>query len=387
MNITMLVLNPFTNDARVHKEAKSLALHGHKVVVVALWQKDLKKHEEQAGYEIIRLHLRSRPWRGTLVAPLIKYFEFGLKAWQLAGLHPANVYHANDALTLPAAWLAANRNHAKLVYDAHELETGREVSSSRLAEVYKRTWAFPEKAFIRRADAVITVNESIANELERLYRIPRPTVVMNCPEYLPVLRANRLHEELAIPADQKIVLYQGQIAKGRGIECLIQSIQSMPNVSVVALGVGPALEEYRNLVNSNQWERVYLPGKVPLAELPSYSASADLGVVLTEDTCLSYHLSLPNKLFEYIHAGLPVIASNLPEIARVISAYQIGEVVNPDDPMDIARAISRLLYDPVRYSQFRSNAIKAAANFTWEQESKNLLTIYQSIEQEVHKRK
>src|SRR5574341_193184 len=387
MNITLLVLNPFTNDARVHKEAKALASSGHKVTVVALWQKGLNKQEEQAGYKIIRLHLQTRAWRGTLVAPLVKYLEFGLKVWHLSGFHSAHIYHANDAITLPAAWLAARRNKARLVYDAHELETGREVSSSRLAVIYKRTWALPEQFFIRKVDAVITVNESIANELVRLYHIPPPAVVMNCPEYQPAVRSNRLREELGIPAEHKILLYQGQIAKGRGIECLIQSIQSIPDLSVVALGEGSSLEEYRNLVAVRQWNRVYFPGKVSLSELHSYSTSADLGVVLTQDTCLSYHLSLPNKLFEYIHAGLPVIASNLPEIARVVSRHQIGEVVNRDDSVDIARAITRLLNDPVRYSQYRANAIKAAANFTWEQESKNLLAIYQSLEQEIHKRK
>jgi len=234
---------------------------------------------------------------------------------------------------------------------------------------------------------VITVNESIANELVRLYHIPRPTVVMNCPEYVLVLQSNRLREELTIPVEQKIVLYQGQIAEGRGIEHLIQSIQSIPDSSLVILGEGPSLEEYRNLTISRQWERVYFPGKVSLADLPSYTSSADIGVLLTEDTCLSYHLSLPNKLFEYIHAGLPVVASNLPEIARVVSTHQIGEVVNPDDPKDIANAISRLLHDPTRYSQCRSNAIQAVKKFTWEQESKNLLAVYQSLEQDIHKRK
>ena len=387
MNIRLLVLNPFTNDARIHKEAKALASNGHNVTVVALWQKGLNKEEEQAGYKIIRLHLQTRAWRGYLVAPLAKYMEFGLQVWRLAGRHPAHIYHANDAITLPAAWLAARRNQSRLVYDAHELETGREVASSRLSALYKRAWPLPEQLYIKKADAVITVNESIANELVRLYHIPRPTVVRNCPEYLPVSRTNRLREEFAIPADHKIILYQGQIAKGRGIECLIQSIQFLPDVSVVALGVGPSLEEYRNLVTTGQWERVYFPGQVSLTELPSYTASADIGVLLIEDTCLSYHLSLPNKLFEYIHAGLPVVASNLPEIARVVSTFQIGEIVNPDDPPEITMALSRLLHDPIRYSQYMSNAIQAAKKFTWEQESKNLLAIYQSLEQDIHKRK
>ena len=383
MNITLLILNPSTNDARVHKEAKTLAANGHQVIVVALWQEGLRVQEKLAGYEVIRLRLYTRNWRGRLVAPLAKYFEFTARVWQFAGQRPANIYQANDALTLPAGWLSARRNRAKLVYDARELETGRNFSSNRLSAIYRRFWALPEKTFIHQADAVITVNESIADELVRLYRIPRPAVVMNCPEFQPVPRTNRLREEMDIPSTQKILLYQGLITKGRGIERLIQSAQSLDEVSVVALGDGPALEEYRHLVLSGQWKRVYLPGKIPLADLPSYTASADIGALLIEDTCLSYHLSLPNKLFEYIHAGLPVIASNLPEIAHVISTHQVGEVVALDDAQGITRGISRILNDPVRYAQYRSNAAKAASSYTWEQESKNLLAIYRSLEQKI----
>ena len=376
MNITMLVLNNFTNDARVHKEATSLASAGHKVSVVSLWQPGLGQVEYQSNYQVIRLRLLSRTWQNRLLSPPIKYLEFAWRVWQFAGREPAHVYHANDANTLPAAWLAAKRNQARLVYDAHELETGRNFLGSHIASVYRAIWSFPEKIFIRKAQFVITVSRSIANELVRLYNIAMPTLVLNCPETKTVSSSNRLHIELKIPEDHKIILYQGRISMGRGIESFIKAIQNIDNVAGVILGEGPALESFRQRVDSGEFQRIYLPGNVSLMDLPSYTASSDLGIVLIEDTCLSYRLSLPNKLFEYLHAGLPVICSDLPEIAQVVRDYQVGELTDPDDPAAIAGNIDNILSDPIRYAQLKANAAKASEEFNWQNESKKLLMIY-----------
>lgn len=379
MNITLLVLNNFTNDARVHKEASTLAAAGHHVTVVALQEAGLFNQEEQSGYQIVRLRLRTRPWRNRLVAPLVKYLEFVLRLWLFSREFPADVYQANDANTLPAAWLAARRTGAKLVYDAHELETGRNFGDNTFSDVYRRAWAWPEKTFIRKADAVMTVNEAIASELETLYTIPHPAVVMNCPSFQAPAVSNRLRDELGIPPEAKVVLYQGRIAAGRGVDVLFDAVQSLPGMVAVALGDGPLLEKYRQRAKSGQWQGVYLPGKVPLADLPAYTASADLGLVLIQPACRSYELSLPNKLFEYIQAGIPVIGSDLPEIARVIREYGVGEVVKADDPQGLAAAIRQLIGDPDRYARAKANTRRAAQVFNWENEGKKLLALYQQI--------
>jgi glycosyltransferase involved in cell wall biosynthesis len=377
MRVSMLVLNNFTHDARVHKEAKALASVGHKVTVVALWQAGLPEQEMQAGYQVKRLRLRSRPWRGRLIAPLVKYLEFAFRAWRLSEREPAQVYHAHDAATLPAAWIAARRGESYLVYDAHELETGRNFGSSRLAGVYQRVWAWPEIAFIRQADTVLTVGNGIADELIRLYGIHRPWVVMNCPERQPLLsRSTRLRDELALPLNLKVALYLGKMIAGRGLEPFLEAVQRLPGVAAVVLGDGPLLPEFQSRVKSGVWQRVYLPGRVPLADLIEYAASADIGVALIQDICRSYQFALPNKLFEYMQAGIPVVGSNLPEISRIISAYQVGEIVDPNDPEDIASGIRRLIDDRERYARAKANVSRAATTFNWEQESKKLLDIY-----------
>jgi glycosyltransferase involved in cell wall biosynthesis len=190
---------------------------------------------------------------------------------------------------------------------------------------------------------------------------------------------DRLRNELHIPENQKIIIYQGRVTAGRGLESFFATIQQLKNTVGVVLGDGPNLESYRDRLRSCEWQRIYFIGMVPLVDLPSYTASADLGVVLIQDTCLSYRLSLPNKLFEYLHAGLPVICSNLPEMARIVQKYQVGELVNPEDPASIANGIHAILRDPTHYAQMKANALIAAKVFNWQNESKKLLEIYRNL--------
>ena len=379
MNVSMLVLNNFTNDIRVHKEASSLASAGYDVTVVALWQPDLALTEYQNGYKVRRLRLVTRPWKNRQFSPLIKYLEYAWQVWKQAGNESVQIYHAKDASTLPAAWLAARRNHAKIIYDSHELETGRYFSSKKVIGIYRKLWALPERIFIRHADSVITVSPLIAKELTRLYQIPLAHVIYNCPMKSLVPRSDRLRRELNIPENQPILLYQGIVTTGRGIEAFLNAIQLVEKTVGVVLGEGPMLETYRSRVNTGQWKNTFFPGKVSQADLPAYTTSADLGVVLTQDTCLNHQLTLPNKLFEYIHAGLPVICSNLPALSQVVNQYQFGELVDPEDATSIAHGIESILNDPACYSQMKANAIKATDDFNWQNESIKLLKIYKDL--------
>lgn len=379
MNITMLVLNNFTNDARVHKEASTLAMAGHNVTVLALWQSGLAESEYQNSYRVIRLRLRSRSWQNRLLSPPIKYLEFALLVWRLAGRQPAQIYHANDANTLPAAWIAVKRNQAKLVYDAHELETGRDFGGGYVSELYRHIWPWPERLFIHRAHIVITVSPSIQNELSRLYSIPLPQVILNCPEKIQIPVSHRLREELSINENQKILLYQGRVTAGRGIESFCNAVQLVENTSGVVLGDGTALETFRDRVRSGEWQRLYFPGKVPLADLPSYTASADLGIVLTQDTCLNHRFSIPNKLFEYMHAGIPIIGSDLPEIGRIIRETETGEVCDSNDSQAIASIIQRIISNSTYYSLLQKKARKAADYYDWKNEGKKLLDEYAKL--------
>ena len=144
--------------------------------------------------------------------------------------------------------------------------------------------------------------------------------------------------------------------------------------------MGLGLEMFRGRASTGEWQRSFLSWENTLfGELPDYTASADLGVVLTQDNCLNHHYSLPNKLFEYLHAGLPVICSDLPEIARIVQGYQVGELTDPDNPSDIAQSIKSILSDPPRFLQMKINTKKAAEDFNWDKEKRKLITIYQNL--------
>ncbi len=195
----------------MHKEAATLASAGYQVTVVALWQPGLAQIEHKYGYRVIRIHLLSRRWKNHLLSPPIKYIEFAWRVWSLAGCEPIQVFHANDANTLIGAWLAAKRHNAKIIYDVHELETGRNFGNSSISRIYQHLWSFPEKFFIHRVQYVITVNASIANELIRLYNIHSPHVIMNCPDMVLLSPTDRLRNELSIPENQKIIIYQGRV--------------------------------------------------------------------------------------------------------------------------------------------------------------------------------
>jgi glycosyltransferase involved in cell wall biosynthesis len=384
VNIVLLTLNNFTHDTRIHRTATALSQAGNHVTVLALWQQGLAQKESNPnGYYIERIHLASRSWKNRLLGPMVKYLEYSLKVWIRANKVPVDIYHANDANTLPAGWLAAKRNRAGLVYDAHELETGRNWTATRLAGFYKNIHAWPEKMFIHQANAVITVNQSIASRLVELYHISHPAVVMNCPDpRVEIYSApNRLRRELHIPDSLKIILYQGNITRGRGIEPLIEAVQTLAEAALVILGDGALLSALQDRIDKGEIQRVYLPGKVQPAELPSYTAAADLGAVLIEPTCESYRLSLPNKFFEYLHAGLPIIGSNIPELNRLILSEDVGIVVDPNNPSEVKIAIQELLDSPQKLAYYRSRAYMAAQKYTWDNERQVLLDLYASLMQ------
>lgn len=183
MNIVMLVLNDITSDARVHKQAASLAREGYSVTVLGLFDQALPEREEKSGYKILRLKISSFRAQAGALAQIIRYLEFNLHAViSILPLRP-KVCHAHAIQALPACWLAAKLSRCKLIYDSHEYERGQDFSAgSRIPRLMRLLWTWPEKLFIRSADIVLTVSDSIAESLVQVYHIERPFVIRNIPE-------------------------------------------------------------------------------------------------------------------------------------------------------------------------------------------------------------
>ena len=185
-----------------------------------------------------------------------------------------------------------------------------------------------------------------------------------------------------MPAEKSIILYQGNIALNRGLETCVRSLPYLDeDVHLVMVGDGIARDGLIQLTSDlDLADRVHFLGFVPFAELNAYTASADVGLSLIQNTCASYYYTLPNKLMEYIMAGLPVVASDFPAMGQIVREYDVGQVVaDPTSPQEVAAAVRAVLDNPERYRQTHSNALRAAQELNWEQESLKLIEMYRLI--------
>lgn len=311
------------------------------------------------------------------------FLDYYSRSLRLVRKEPADIYHAHDLNTLPAAYWARYLTGGKIVYDSHELYT----ETSSISNFEKLISKISERYLIRRVNKVITVNGSIANELLKRYKVRLPIVIMNCPQIINQKskpRNSLLRQKLELDNEKPIILYQGGYAPNRGLQGLIMSTHYLKKGILVLMGWGKLEQELKDLTKAEGLsERVRFTHPVPQQEVLYYTASATLGVIPYQFVGLNNYYSSPNKLFEYIAGGLPVVGSNFPELKKVIEGYSLGKTFNPDDPEDIAEAINYVLSDKDRYDEMKKNALRAAKIFNWENESKKLLRIYRRLEDEL----
>jgi glycosyltransferase involved in cell wall biosynthesis len=390
--VSMFVWNPFTNDARVLKEAQTLQAAGYSVTVFALQQAGVPVTETlPEGITVVRR--RNNPFArqvdtaerprgrvrrfgklkllGMILSRLVSHAGFAIA---IAGSR-ADVVHAHDVNTLPTAWLAARLSGAKLVYDAHEISTSREGYDGIRGFI-----AWIERTFMTRADATITTTEARAKFFARSYDVDRPLVLQNRPRWAPSSRSSLLRDRLGLKEPWPIVLYQGGLQQGRGLERLVDTSAAIEGAYYVFVGGGRIEEELRARAAAlPSRDRVFFIPTVSLAELPRVTESADIGVQPLENTCFNHFSTDSNKLFEYVAAGLPVVATDLPEVRRVVAGYDLGLLVRSGDTDGLARAIRRLVEDNAARETFRRKAMIAAATLTWEAQEASLVELYRRL--------
>jgi len=315
------------------------------------------------------------------------FVDYYFRSFRLVKEEPADIYHAHDLNTLPVAYWAQKKTGGKLVYDSHELYVERNTLKKQ-TKLAKFILTKIELFLVKSTDHIITVSESIAQELKEKYPVKRPSVILNAPKGHIDISNLYLSDELRIPKDKKIVLYVGNVTFNRGLEELIRSIVYLDHCVVVIMGrvlrpeYGKELKRLARKIGVE--DKVYYFGPVPSENVTGYASSAHVGAAPIKNVCLSYYYCLPNKLFEYMVAGLPVVGSNFPELTKVINEYNLGKTFDPNDPKDIAQAINYVLVDKTRYEQMKKNAAKASKVFNWENESKKLLEIYKTFEDEFY---
>ncbi len=283
-----------------------------------------------------------------------------------------DVVVANDLDTLPATFLAARLKRKKIVYDSHEYFT--ELPELRYRRFTRKVWLFFEKKMVPKVDRAYTVCGSIASEYKEKYNIPfevvRNVPIRNTKDIPPP-------KQYFIWPPNHVILYQGAVNMGRGLELAIQTMAYLDNTTLIILGSGTIIEELKQLVNDlDMQNKVILPGRIDKSYLKYYTRKADLGISLEEDMGLSYRYALPNKLFDYIQAEIPVLVSDLPEMKKIIKTYQVGEVLIGRQPENLAKVFKEMLFDKEKRAVWKTNLGKAAKQLCWENEAQKLEAIF-----------
>jgi glycosyltransferase involved in cell wall biosynthesis len=371
----MLLHKSVEFDSRVQREASALARAGHQVRVLEL--ASVTPGAQLDGFA--RVSVLPPEWMSRRLP--FHLYRIAFLIWFVRGIvqEKPEVVHAHDAAMLLPGLFGARLAGARLVYDSHELATS--------VPYRERTWAWfvasIERLVVPRCAAVITVSEGIAERLRERYSLTStPTVVRNVSE-LEVRGEANLRRQIGIDAHTPLVLHQGAPAPARGCEQLIAAIQLLPNAHLVFLGdpeAGYALV-LRELMRKHEvQDRVTLLPSVPLGQLLAHTAEADVGVTLLQDTCENHRLALPNKLFEYIAAGVPVVASALPETRRIVEGYEIGWCVAPEDHCALAGGLRSAIAqreDPILRARLKT----AARELCWAREQGRLLDLYTGLEE------
>ncbi len=286
----------------------------------------------------------------------------------------ADLLVANDLDTLTAVFLAALIKRLPVVYDSHEYFT--ELPELVHRPRVKKIWTLLESSMLPRIRYASTVSASIAFEYRRKYGI-NMHVVRNLPnrmESLPLPQVSLRQRQ------ERIIMYQGSLNAGRGLEVAIRAMCCMENSLLVIAGSGYLEGELRKLVGSLALhEKVRFLGRIPPEDLRKYTVQADLGISLEENLGLNYYYALPNKLFDYIQARVPVLVSGLPEMASVVEKYKVGMITDSRDPVQLAEVFSSMLEDHAQRKKWKDNLELAAAELCWENEEPALLDLYSRI--------
>jgi len=372
--IAVLVLNNLVNDSRVLKEVNSLSKE-YQVDVFCFRSQGQLSLEENGNSKVYRTIKYNREYSGPFrkiyqAFTYLKYFFYVVYK-----LNRYNVVHCNDLETLPHGVIAKIFNRKlKVVYDAHEYETETLWMQNKLKKYLAKKI---EGFLIKFSDLNITVSNSIAEEYVRLYNVAKPKIVLNTPLYKKVEKNNLFREIFNIPQEKKIFLYQGGLTEGRGIEIILEAFKILVKCDSVIVFMGYGALDKKIIKTAKRYENIFYHPAVKQDVLLNYTSSADFGLSLIEDRCLNYRYCLPNKIFEYTMAELPIITSNLPEMNNFVKQYSVGVVAHSNQPIELKEAILKLL--KLDSKALHENLQFTKKTFNWEAQEKVLLSSYNNI--------
>ncbi len=360
------VSNDLVSDRRVDRTCMVLYSMGYNVLLVGRKRKNSLAIDCR-NYKTRRIRMLFD--RGPLF-----YAEINFKMFFYLLFHKVDLLFANDLDILLPNFLVSKFRKKPLVYDSHEYFTGVPELEGR--PFVRKIWKKIEKFIFPKLGRIITVNQSIADLYEMEYH-KKCIVVRNIPqmpEHVEIIS----RKELGIDENKKIIILQGAgINIDRGAEEAVLAMKYIENAVLYIVGDGDVLPILKiSVIENNLNQKVVFIPKQTYSRLVSYTASADLGLSLDKDTNINYRYSLPNKLFDYIHAGTPVLVSPLVELKKIVLHYQIGDFIDGHDPKHIAEKINSMLNNKERLLKYRENCKFAVSELNWKNERTNLENIF-----------
>ena len=363
-SVYITVVTDLVCDARVHRTSLTLSKADADVTLIGRRLKNSPEPEKQ-NYKLKRFRLLAN--RGFLF-----YLCYNVRVFlYLVTRKKIDILVACDLDTLPANYMTSLFRKCVLVFDSHEYFTELpELKSNRIA---RGVWNLLERLLFPRLKIAYTVSNMIADEYNKKYGL-KFDVIRNLP--LTTMEP----EEYVLPKQfdgMKKIIYQGSVNIARGIELMKEVVDMMDNVAFIIAGHGDIypylLKKWENEIQSG---KIYFTGRLPAGKLKSLTKQADIGISLEEDLGKNYRYALPNKLFDYIQAKIPVLVSDLPEMRKVVEEYGLGLVAVSRDPVKIRKQVEFMLTDDAAKKNWKKQLDKAATELNWENEETKLIKIF-----------
>ncbi|MDG1475821.1 MAG: glycosyltransferase [Vicingaceae bacterium] len=355
--IIVSVTNDLSTDQRADKICNTLTNLGYDVLLIGRYYKT--SQFIYRNYETKRFNL----WfnKGFLF-----YANYNIRLFIFLLFTDSAILWSNDLDTLPSNYIISKWKNVKLVFDSHEYFT--EVPELINRPTIQKIWKGIERKILPKITHVITVSQSIVNLFEKEYNI-KVQLLRNVPS----IKKEITEVENIKVAGKKTIIYQGAINVNRGIEQMVLAMLHIDDATLYIAGSGDISEKIKTLIVTNELsKKVIMLGKIPLEKLHSYTTQADLGLSLEEDAGLNYRFALPNKLFDYIQAEIPVLVANLPEMEKLAKQYEVGSVIENHSPEHIAKKIKGMLANQEQIDTWKTNCTKAAQELNWEKETQFL---------------
>ena len=359
--ILISVTSDLVTDQRVNRSACTLKDMGYDVLVIG---RKLKNGEEMPARRFRSLRIKLRFETGFLF-----YASYNFRLFRILLSKPADILLSNDLDTLLPNYLISRWKNIPLIYDSHEYFTGVPELAER--PFVKGVWKRIERWIIPKLKNAYTVNDSIA----RLYKEEYGThfsVVRNVPMKSFDISSDKrqLRKFLDLPLDQHIIILQGAgINIQRGAEEAVEAMKYLQDTLLLIVGNGDVIPQLKiNVLKEGLGEKVKFIPRQQSKDLIKYTKAADLGLSLDKDNNINYRFSLPNKLFDYIQANIPILASDLPEVKKIIENYSIGMISPNHDPESLSKLMFLMLNDVVKRKEWEINLKIAAEELIWEKE-------------------